>query len=74
MYGAHRGMVPAGAPSANNQRLNELLDQVRQEFDTQSGRAGEYEAQRTFASSYNPTFVPVAVNSSVAMIYSPESS
>ncbi|KAA8913159.1 WD40-repeat-containing domain protein [Sphaerosporella brunnea] len=37
MYNSHRGMVPA--PS----RLNELLDQVRAEFDTQQARNGEYE-------------------------------
>ncbi|KAL8755844.1 MAG: hypothetical protein Q9199_003356 [Rusavskia elegans] len=39
MYNAHRGMVPAP-----NSRLNELLDQVRQEFDSQQNRTGEYES------------------------------
>jgi hypothetical protein len=45
MYNSHthRGTHPANA------RLNDLLDQVRQEFDTQNGRAGEYESQRKFA-------------------------
>ncbi|KAL8720717.1 MAG: hypothetical protein Q9225_002451 [Loekoesia sp. 1 TL-2023] len=38
MYNAHRGIPPA--PSS---RLTELLDQVRQEFDNQQSRAGEYE-------------------------------
>jgi hypothetical protein len=47
MYNSHthRGTHPANA------RLNDLLDQVRQEFDTQNGRAGEYENQRKFARS-----------------------
>lgn len=46
MYNAHRGMVP-GAP---NNRLAELLEQVRQEFEAEAGRAGDYERQRKFAS------------------------
>ncbi|KAJ9643062.1 general transcription repressor [Coniosporium tulheliwenetii] len=41
MYNAHRGMVP-GAP---NNRLAELLEQVRQEFEAEAGRAGDYERQ-----------------------------
>ena len=40
MYNAHRGLV--GQP---NNRLAELLDQVRAEFDNQAGRAGDYEHQ-----------------------------
>ncbi|MCJ1337081.1 general transcription repressor [Bachmanniomyces sp. S44760] len=40
MYNAHRGMVPAP-----NNRLTELLDQVRAEFDQQQNRTGEYEQQ-----------------------------
>lgn len=44
MYNAHRGMVPAA-----NSRLNELLDQVRQEFDSQQNRTGEYESNSKFA-------------------------
>jgi hypothetical protein len=41
MYNSHRGMVPA--PS----RLNELLDQVRAEFESQQARNGEYEHKST---------------------------
>lgn len=48
MYNPHRGMVPAGA---QNNRLNDLLDQVRHEFDSSAGRAVEFEGQRT----YNPS-------------------
>ena len=40
MYSTHRGMV--GAP---NSRLSELLDQLRQEFETQSRNTGEFEHQ-----------------------------
>lgn len=36
------GSGPQGAPS---QRLNELLDQIRNEFDTESQRGVEYEGQ-----------------------------
>ncbi|MCJ1227740.1 general transcription repressor [Toensbergia leucococca] len=42
MYSAHRGMVPAPA-----NRLNELLDQVRAEFDTQQSRTDDYEQRLT---------------------------
>ncbi|KAL2816381.1 WD40-repeat-containing domain protein [Aspergillus cavernicola] len=42
MYTAHRGMVPAP-----NSRLNELLDQLRQEFENQSRSTGEFEHQLT---------------------------
>ena len=44
MYNAHRGMV-----AAPNNRLTELLDQVRAEFDNQQSRTGEYEQQSKFA-------------------------
>ncbi|KAI9661627.1 MAG: general transcription repressor [Bathelium mastoideum] len=48
MYGAqqHRGMppVPPGGSGANN-RLAELLEQVRQEFEAQLRQAGDYEHQ-----------------------------
>ena len=40
MYNAHRGMVPA-----SNNRLTELLDQVRAEFDNQQSRTAEYDQQ-----------------------------
>ncbi|KAL4789909.1 WD40 repeat-like protein [Aspergillus venezuelensis] len=42
MYNAHRGMVPAP-----NSRLNELMDQLRQEFESQSRSTGEFEHQLT---------------------------
>ncbi|KAH0543346.1 hypothetical protein FGG08_002302 [Glutinoglossum americanum] len=41
MYSTHRGM-----PAPNN-RLTELLDQVRTEFESQAARTGEYEHQIT---------------------------
>ncbi|KAF2457078.1 WD40-repeat-containing domain protein [Lineolata rhizophorae] len=43
MYGAHRGMVPA----APNNRLNELLDHVRAEFDQENARATDFERSLT---------------------------
>lgn len=43
MYNSHRGMVP----TAPNNRLTELLDQVRQEFENQQTRTGEYEQNCT---------------------------
>jgi hypothetical protein len=43
MYNAHRGMVPAP-----NSRLTELLDQLRQEFESQSRNTGEFEHQCTY--------------------------
>lgn len=45
MYNTHRGMVPAP-----NSRLTELLDQLRQEFETQTRSTGEFEHQRTCVS------------------------
>lgn len=42
MYNAHRGMVPQGGP---NTRLNELLDQIRAEFDQEARRSVDYEGQ-----------------------------
>lgn len=45
MYNAHRGMVPAP-----NSRLSELLDQLRQEFETQSRSTGEFEHQCVYNS------------------------
>lgn len=50
MYGAqqHRGMpIPAGGQPAHN-RLAELLDQVRQEFEAQLRLVGEHEHQSEF--------------------------
>lgn len=48
MYNSHRGMVPAP-----NNRLTELLDQVRAEFDNQHNRTGEYEHQSRFDPSHD---------------------
>jgi hypothetical protein len=48
MYNAHRGMVPAP-----NSRLTELLEQLRQEFDSQSRSTGEFEHQRSYLSAQN---------------------
>ena len=42
--------------AAPNNRLTELLDQVRAEFDNQQNRTGEYEQQSEFATSF-PVFV-----------------
>jgi len=43
MYNSHRGIMPT---QPTNNRLAELLDGVRQEFDVQAGRANDYEQQR----------------------------
>lgn len=61
MYNTHRGMVPAP-----NSRLTELLDQLRQEFESQSRSTGEFEHQCMSASSPppypSPSSVPRIVN------------
>ena len=36
------------APPAPTQRFTDLLDQVRAEYDSQAGRAHEYESQSKF--------------------------
>lgn len=46
MYNTHRGI----GPTPNN-RLTELLEQVRAEFDSQQNRTGEYEANSMFSMS-----------------------
>ena len=47
-----RGVVPpGGAPS---QRLNELLDQVRAEFESESQRSVEYESTSEYARVKSP--------------------
>lgn len=43
MYSAHRGMGPG--PQHGASRLQELLDQVRNEFEAQNGRSAEHEHQ-----------------------------
>ena len=47
MYNAHRGMVQP--PSSSNNRLSELFDQIRREFDTHAqDRAGEHDQNSEF--------------------------
>jgi glucose repression regulatory protein TUP1 len=60
MYNSHRpGMPPTGPPP--NSRLVELLDQIRQEFENQAGRAGDYEQQRKFVRTMRQVLLfPVA--------------
>lgn len=41
-YPPPRAMVPQGAPS---QRLNDLLDSIRTEFENESQRSVDYEGQ-----------------------------
>ena len=49
MYNSHRPPIGVPAPPPNT-RLNELLEQVRAEFEGQATRAVDYEQQRKFAS------------------------
>ena len=53
MYNAHRGMVPAP-----NSRLTELLDQLRQEFESQSRNTGEFEHQCMLSSPFQHIVPP----------------
>ena len=47
MYNAHRGMVQP--PSSSNNRLSELFDQIRREFETHAqDRAGEHDQTSEF--------------------------
>lgn len=47
MYNTHRGMVQ---PPSNNNRLSDLFDQIRREFDAHSQeRAGEHDQNSEFA-------------------------
>ena len=51
MYNAHRGMVQP--PSSSNNRLSELFDQIRREFDTHAqDRAGEHDQNSEFVCFY----------------------
>ena len=53
MYNAHRGMLPQH--QMPNNRLTELLDQVRAEFEAQVGRQGEDQHQReSFSMGFPP--------------------
>lgn len=45
MYNAHRAMGPGPGPQQPVDRLNELLQQVRAEFEQQAGRSTEHEHQ-----------------------------
>lgn len=45
MYNAHRAMGPGPGPQQPADRLNELLQQVRAEFEQQAGRSTEHEHQ-----------------------------
>jgi glucose repression regulatory protein TUP1 len=45
MYNAHRGVPPGPAPGGPN-RLADLLEQIRQEFEGQANRANEHEHAR----------------------------
>lgn len=56
MYNSHRGMVPAP-----NNRLTELLDQVRVEFENQQARSGEYE-HKSMSIFYNISSVTTLEN------------
>jgi hypothetical protein len=49
MYNPHRGL----GPSPQNARLNELLDGIRAEFESQARASGEYE----HSSKYTVEFV-----------------
>lgn len=50
MYNAHRGM---GGPASGNSRLNELLDGIRQEFESQARASGEYEHSSKHSHEFN---------------------
>lgn len=48
MYNAHRGLGAQPANNSNN-RLSELFDQIRREFDVHAqDRAGEHDQSSTF--------------------------
>lgn len=49
MYNAHRGL---GGPPAGSSRLNDLLESVRQEFETQSRASSEYEASSKYPQNF----------------------
>ena len=50
MYNAHRGL----AGPAPTSRLQELLDQIRAEFESQGGRNNEYEHQSMYLTLNEP--------------------
>ena len=51
MYNPHRGLGPAPTTAAS--RLNELLEGIRAEFDSQARASGEYEHSSTYLSAGN---------------------
>jgi len=53
MYNSHRGMGPA----PGNARLNELLDGIRAEFETQARASGEYEHSSELSWSSSPIHI-----------------
>lgn len=64
MYNAHRGMVPAP-----NSRLTELLDQLRQEFESQSRNTGEFEHQCMLPIPFN-IWVPLSYAQAICALSS----
>lgn len=64
----HRGM--GGVPPGNSARLNELLEQIRAEFETQMRQTEGFEHQSTLtdidpmSSSINPSRFPSRCDSS----------
>ena len=61
MYNAHRGMIPQP-----NNRLNELFEQLRQEFDNQSRAAGDLEHFQCFCNVLCPEADRDTVNQQVS--------
>lgn len=56
MYNAHRGTGGIGPSNANNSnnRLSDLFDQIRREFEVHAqDRAGEHDQNSTFVDSPN---------------------
>jgi len=51
MYNPHRGLGPA--PTTAAARLNELLEGIRAEFDSQARASGEYEHSSTYYEAGN---------------------
>lgn len=49
MYPSHRTMAGGAPPQPNQSRLEELLDQIRNEFSSQTRTTEAYEHQSMFA-------------------------
>lgn len=54
MYNPHRGL---GAPQPGNTRLNELLEGIRSEFESQARATGDYEHSSRFRPILPPSKV-----------------